>query len=89
MYGFAVIVPDPPNDPPVDADHRLKCVASSEPAMLDHDTGAEFATDPADVGMGGVVEGQAHLRSSRIVFPMRTLVPSEMAVAWVIRRLPT
>ena len=36
VYAFAVIVPDPLNVPAVDAFHTLKCVASSEPAMLVH-----------------------------------------------------
>ena len=45
------------------------------------------ASYPPDVRKCGVA--QLHLRSSRIVLPMRTWVPSWMAVAWEMRLLPT
>ena len=45
------------------------------------------APNPADVGKRCVA--QLHLRSSRIVFPMRIWVPSWMAVAWEMRLVPT
>ena len=50
--------------------------------------------DPADVGDRRPVEPQgwcvrrAHLRSSRIVLPIRTCVPSVMVVGWVMRTVP-
>ena len=46
--------------------------------------------DPPDVGDRGVVEPEeaAHLRSSRIVLPMRTWVPIVIVVGWVMRTVP-
>ena len=44
--------------------------------------------DPPDVGDRGVVEAQTHFRSSRMVFPIRTWVPSVMVVGWVMRTVP-
>ena len=59
-----------------------------------HDPGSDVAgvlvvlADPADVGDRRVVEAQHHFLSSRIVFPIRTWVPSVSVVGWVIRALP-
>jgi hypothetical protein len=44
--------------------------------------------DPADIGDRRVVEAEAHLRSSRIVLPIRTWVPRVMVVGWVMRTVP-
>mgnify|MGYP000058856433 CR=1 FL=1 len=39
-------------------------------------------------GRAGARGGVAHLRSSRIVLPIRTCVPSVIVVGWVIRTVP-
>ena len=49
--------------------------------------------DPADVGDRGELEAERHrsepyFRSSRMVLPIRTWVPSVSVVGWVIRTLP-
>ena len=79
---MAVLDATSPRAAPADAVAHGEQPGSGVPGVL------VVLAHPTDVGDRGEVQAQAHLRSSRMVLPILTCVPSVMVVGWVIRTLP-